>query len=57
MDKFKYFLDLCKANAHQSSCLRRKFGAVIADSKRRRPWGQGYNGAPSGKEEYKNNGA
>ena len=51
MDTNRFFLNSAKASALESTCLRRKFGAIIVDPITRDVLHQGYNGAPRGKEE------
>lgn len=45
-DKFNYYLDIAETVAKRSTCLRRKFGAVIV--KNDEIISTGYNGAPRG---------
>lgn len=47
MNDLEFFLDVAKACAKQSSCLRRHYGAVIVD-KNRQIISTGYNSVPSG---------
>ena len=47
-DKTNYYLNIAKAVAERSTCLRRRYGAVIV--KNQRIISTGYNGAPRGKE-------
>ena len=44
----KYYLDIAKAVAQRSTCLRRRYGAVIV--KDNRIVSTGYNGSPRGSE-------
>jgi len=50
MNQHQFFMDVAKACARQSTCLRRRYGAVIIDPKTRHILSTGYNGQPSGKE-------
>ena len=47
-DKTNYYLNIAKAVADRSTCLRRRYGAVIV--KNQRIISTGYNGAPREKE-------
>lgn len=47
-DKINYYLDIAEAVCSRSTCLRRKFGAVIV--KNDEIISTGYNGAPRGRE-------
>jgi dCMP deaminase len=50
--KFHTFcLDHCKSSAKSSTCLRRRFGAIIVDPDFKDIVGEGYNGSPRGTEE------
>lgn len=49
MNQHQFFMDVAKACARQSTCLRRRYGAVIVDTQRR-VTSTGYNGSPRGKE-------
>lgn len=51
MDKNRFFLNSCKASATESTCLRRRFGAIIVNPETRAVLYQGYNGAPMGRED------
>lgn len=46
MDKTRFFLNSCKASALESTCLRRRYGAIIVNPITRAVLFQGYNGAP-----------
>lgn len=48
-DKDTYFLDIALRCAHQGTCLRRNYGAVIVDNKNK-IISTGYTGSPSGTE-------
>lgn len=48
VDKINYYLDIAEATLERSTCLRRKFGAVIV--KNDEIIATGYNGAPRGRE-------
>ncbi len=48
IDKNNYYLDLAEAALERSTCLRRKYGAVIV--KNDEIISTGYNGAPRGRE-------
>jgi len=51
MDEIRFFLNSCKASATESTCLRRRFGAIIVNPETRAVIHQGYNGAPMGCED------
>ena len=46
----EYFGKMAMLAAEQSTCLRRRFGAVIVDPKTKHPISTGFNGSPAGKE-------
>ena len=48
VDKINYYLDIAEAVAKRSTCLRRKYGAVIVNNDE--IISTGYNGAPRGCE-------
>jgi len=48
MNDSQFFLEVAEACARQSTCLRRRYGAVIVDS-HRHILSTGYNGVPTGK--------
>lgn len=48
VDKINYYLNIAEATLERSTCLRRKFGAVIV--KNDEIIATGYNGAPRGRE-------
>ena len=48
VDKNNYYLDLAEAALERSTCLRRKYGAVIVNNDE--IISTGYNGAPRGRE-------
>lgn len=49
MNDYQFFLEVAKACAKQSTCLRRRYGAVIVDPSNRTIISTGFNGAPRGK--------
>ena len=50
MDTHQFFIDIAKACAKQSSCMRRAWGAVIVEPLTRQIISTGYNGAPRNKD-------
>ena len=48
ISKNEYYMGIAKAVSQRSTCIRRKYGAVIV--KDNRIIGTGYNGSPSGEE-------
>ena len=48
VDKTNYYLDIAEAALERSTCLRRKYGAVVV--KNDEIISTGYNGAPRGRE-------